>query len=341
MRESNRSHKLSALILGASLCLGAVSFTGSAFAQGANLESATAEQKSTAQKAFIAGAKAAEKGDHEAALASFRESYGAVASPNSHLMVARELVALNRLEEAYVEFDNTIPEAEAAAKVDAKYEQAATAAQKERDDLAAKLALLTLNVSGTAPGDVVKVRGKEIPQSDWSKPLPVMPGMVRVELVQASGKETVKEINAEAGSAPTIDLAPEVAAPPPPPKDEGTKVSTDSSKWDMRTWSYVAGGVGAAGIVTFGVFGLLNNSKHSKLEDECKNGVCPSSLESDKNTGQTYQTVANVGLVVGIVGLGTGTALYLLSDKKKEKSALSTVPRVDIGPRSVSVSGTF
>ena len=118
-------------------------------------------------------------------------------------------------------------------------------------------------------------------------------------------------------------------------------MSTDSSKWDMRTWSYVAGGVGAAGIVTFGVFGLLNNSKHSKLEDECKNGVCPSSLESDKNTGQTYQTVANVGLVVGIVGLGTGTALYLLSDKKKEKSALSTVPRVDIGPRSVSVSGTF
>ncbi len=341
MRESILTNHVRALLLGASLCLGATTLSGTAHAQGASLDAATDAQKSAAQKAFIAGSKAAGKGDHEAALASFRESYNAVASPNSHLMVARELVALNRLEEAYAEFDKTIPEAEAAAQLDKKYEQAATAAQKERDDLKAKLAMVTLNVSGTGAGDVVKVRGREIPESEWGKPMPVMPGAVRVELVQTSGKETVKEINAEAGSSPTVDLAPDVAAPPASQKDEGTSVSTDSSKWDMRTWSYVAGGVGAAGIVTFGVFGILNNSKHSSVEDQCNNGVCPKSAQSDADTGRTYQTVANVGLVVGIVGLGTGTALYFLSDKKKEKAGLTHVPQVSIGARSVTVSGTF
>lgn len=320
-------------------CLGICAMAQSAAAQGASLETATDAQKEAAQKAFLEGAKAQEKGDHDKALAGFQASYAAVASPNSHLMIARELVALGRYAEAYAEYEKTAAEAEAAAKLDKKYEQTAEAAKKEGEEQRSKIALLS--VTGAKAGTPLKVRGREIPESEWSKPIPVMPGMVQVE----QGGVT-KEVDAQAGGSPSVDFAPAAAATGP--GGEGTGESggfkTDSSKWDTRTWAYVAGGVGAAGLVTFGVFGLLNNSKHSKLEDECQNGVCPKSLESEADTGRTYQTVANVGLVVGVVGLGAGTALYLMSGDSSEKPTAkkpSALPRVDVGYRSVTVSGSF
>lgn len=314
------------------------------FAQGASLDSATDAQKKAAQKAFIKGASAAGKGKHDEALTAFKESYDAVASPNSHLMYARELVAVGRLAEAYEEFEKIIPEAEAAAASDEKYRQAAEAARKDMTDLESKIALVT--VTGAAEGDIVRIRGRELEKERIGKPIPVMPGSVKVEVVSSDGKERAKEVDAQAGGRLDVDMAPEVVAPPvAAPEEKSDTVSTDSSKWDKRTWAYVAGGVGAAGIVTFGVFGLMSNSKHSKLEDDCKNGICPKGAEDDRDTGQTYQTVANVGLVVGIVGLGAGTALYLMSEPKTEKQARRQAPksRVDVavGHQSVTVFGTF
>lgn len=320
-----------------------------AFAQGASLETATAAQKDAATKAFVKGSKASAAGKHEEALSAFKESYDAVASPNSHLMYARELVALERFVDAYESYEKIIVEAEAAAKLDAKYAQSGEAAKKEMTDLEAKIGLLTVNVKGS-PGDIVRVGGKELPETKWGKPLPLMPGSVRVELVTSSGKEVSEEVALGAGQRTSVELdsnAPAAGGPPPDagPADQGGSVSTDSSTWDKRTWAYVAGGIGVAGIVTFGVFGALNNSKHGKLEDECSGGVCPKSLESDRDSGKTYQTVANVGLVVGIVGLGTGTALYLMSGDSTEKKA-SKQPRksrvqVGVGYQAVTVHGTF
>ncbi len=320
------------------LSLGVCATAETAHAQGASLEAATDAQKAAAQKAFLAGAKAQEKGDHEKALAGFQESYNAVASPNSHLMVCRELVALGRHAEAYAEYEKTIAEANAAASIDKKYEQTSEAAKKELEDIRSKVALVS--ITGAKPGAPLKVRGREIPESDWGKPIPVMPGMVQVE----QGGVT-KEVDAQAGGSASVDLAPAAAAGP----SEGSGgegeggFQTDSKDWNTRTWAYVAGGVGAAGLVTFGVFGLLNNSKHSKLQDECSGGTCPKSLESDADSGRTYQTVANVGLVVGVVGLGAGTVLYLMSDDGGEKPAAkkSSGPRVDVGYRSITVSGSF
>ncbi|MEZ4227217.1 MAG: tetratricopeptide repeat protein [Polyangiaceae bacterium] len=318
--------------------------SGYGFAQGAALDAATPAQKKAAQKAFLKGADASSKGKHEEAMAAFKESYDAVASPNPHLMYARELVALGRFADAYEEFDKVIPEAQAAAKTDDKYAQTAEAAHKDMTDLESKIALVS--VIGVNDGDILRVGGKEIPRESWGRPIPVMPGSVKVEVATSTGQESSKDVDAQAGSRPVVDMAPAVAEPTPTEKPEsGTEVSTDSSKWDKRTWAYVAGGVGVAGLVTFGVFGALANAKHSKLEDECTNGVCPKSLEGDKDTGQTYQTVANVGLVVGIVGLGTGTALYLMSDDKKEKQARKEPPKpsvnVGVGYQSVTVFGSF
>ncbi|MBK8998477.1 MAG: tetratricopeptide repeat protein [Myxococcales bacterium] len=342
---------LRAALFTSALALSTVTAATWAEAQGAAPESATAEQKATAQKAFEKGMKASKAKKHEDALAAFKESYGAVASPNSHLMVARELIELGRLEEAWAEYEKTVVEAEAAAQKDPKYADTATGAKNEQNDLKGKLGFVKLTVTGAGPGSRVTVRGKEIPEADWGKPVAVMPGSVRVELVASDGKEIVQEVNATAGSETPVTLAPPAAAPAAGnAAGEGSakvEASTSGKGPSMRTWAYIAGGVGVAGLATFGIFGAMNNAKHSKLEDECKDGVCPSNLEDEKDTGKTYQTIANVGLVVGVVGLGTGTVLYLMSGKKTEKAAAlpkrrgPRVESVSVGYQSVLVSGSF
>jgi len=354
MRHAISIANLRAAALTSALALSTVTLTHWASAQGASPESATAEQKSTAQKAFEKGMKAAKAKKHDEALTAFKESYGAVASPNSHLMVARELVELGRLEEAWAEYEKTVAEAEAAAQKDPKYADTASGAKNEQNDLKGKLAFLKLTVSGGGPGSRVTVRGKEVPPSDWGKPVPVMPGSVRVELVASDGKETVQEVNAAAGSETPVTLSPSAGSPAtgaaPAEGGQGSakfEASTSGKGPGMRTWAYIAGGVGVAGLATFGIFGAMNNAKHSKLQDACKDGVCPSNMEDEKDTGKTYQTIANVGLVVGVVGLGTGTVLYLMSGKKTEKTATAPKRRgprvnsVSVGYQSVFVTGSF
>jgi hypothetical protein len=339
-------------LLGAVLLAPAWSVSVAA-AQGAAVDTANEEQKRTAQRNFENGMKAQKKGQHEAAYTAFKASYEAVASPNSHLMLARALVELGRLEEAYVEYESTLEEAQSAAASDKKYEQTAQASKTELADVRSKLALLTVQVTGAGDGDRLTVRGREIPRSQWGKPIPVMPGSVRVELTTASGQEAVEEVNAEAGGSPSVTLAPPAAGSSSVSSEGGgaegsAEAELDTGSTSMRTWAYVAGGVGVAGLITFGVFGALNNSKHGKLEDECPGGVCPKELEDDADTGRTYQTIANVGLGVGIVGIAAGTVLFLLSGSEEKTARRSSTqaasaPRLNlhVGPRAVSVQGSF
>jgi hypothetical protein len=318
-----------------------------ALAQGASISSANDEQKAQAGQKFEEGLKHAKAGKHEEALAAFRESYGAVASPNSHLMIARELVELGQLGEAYAEYEATVTEAEAAVAIDKKYAAALKSSTTERDDLRKRVHLVHLKVTGNKPGDRVTVGARDIPEKDWSKPVAVGPGSITVELVSDGAPVATQTVEGAAGGESNVELTPTAAPPPttapPPTASAEGKVSTSGASPDMRTWAYIAGGVGVAGLITFGVFGLMSNSKHAKLEDECNNGVCSKDLEDTRDQGKTFQTVANIGLVVGIVGIGTGTVLYLMSGKKTEKAAKARRyrPEIGVGYRSVVVSGSF
>jgi hypothetical protein len=109
----------------------------------------------------------------------------------------------------------------------------------------------------------------------------------------------------------------------------------------MRTLAFVAGGVGVAGLATFGIFGLMNNSKFGELEDSCgPNKVCSGDLKDTADTGKTYQTIANIGLVVGVVGIAGGVTLFVLSGKKTE-AVPAEEAQLRVGPGNVSLQGRF
>ena len=159
-----------------------------------------------------------------------------------------------------------------------------------------------------------------------------------------------RDIVVEAGSTQTLTIdskpprsmdsavgsEPEPPKPAPKPTQSAVRVGPESS---MRTWAYVAGGVGAVGLVTFGVFGLMHNSSYSTLEDDCPNGRCPPGRNDDIEAGRRYQLIANVGLGVGIVGIGAGATLFVLSAKKPTGEQARTAVRFT--PGAVSVEGRF
>ena len=107
---------------------------------------------------------------------------------------------------------------------------------------------------------------------------------------------------------------------------------------DYRTYAYVAGGVGAAGLLTFGIFGALAASKYSTLKDECGGRPCPESRRSDVESGQSSQTIANIGLAVGVIGVAAGVTLFVLSKPKKPTEG---VTQAVVGPSFVGLAGSF
>lgn len=334
-------------ILVAGLAFGMMGVSTASQAQGATVTAATPAQKLEAQKLFMAAMEHYSAKRFDDAYAGFKASYNTVASPNSHLMMARALRDGGKTLEAYREFEAVMAEASAAAATDSKYKEAEQAAVTEGRALRANLSMVTLRITGAPPDARVTMADQPVDQAQWDKPMPLLPGDVAV-VVTAPGKPEVRRTaRLGAGTEETIaiDLAQEWAAPAaaaPAPVTADAHASGNLMGMTKRQWAYVAGGVGAAGVVTFGIFGLMNNAKYNDLQDSCPNGACPPDRSSDIDAGKRYQTIANIGLVVGVIGLGTGTTLYFMSrsDEKAAASATKT-PEVAVGPGSVMVRGQF
>jgi hypothetical protein len=300
------------------------------------------DQKAGAQQTFEAGGKLYDAHHFEEALAAFRASYQIVASPNSHLMVARCLRDLGRTLEAYREYEAVAKEA--VEKGD-RYESAAHASGEERAELQQKIALLTLRVAEPPAGLTVKIGDAPVDLAALGTALPLEPGTVVVTAQAPSGASARADVTLTPGSASEVELklampAADAPAPPPPPAPV-VHVETPASGVPLRTWAYVAGGVGVAGLATFGIFGAMSSSKYSSLESSCPGRRCGPGGQDDVNAGKSFQTIANVGLVLGVVGIGTGTTLFLLSRGRPKEGAAAREIRVQIGVGSVAMGGRF
>lgn len=298
------------------------------------------EQKAGAQKTFDAGSKLYDAHQFEEALAAFRASYQIVPSPNSHLMVARALRELGRDVEAYAEYDAVAKEA---AKRGEKYQSAGHAAAEEREEVRAKIALVTVTLAAGAPADaVVKVGDRTLAAAELGTPIPVAPGPVEVTANAGDGSTAKQESTLAAGGASTVTLtlvAPAKPAEAPAPAPAPVVVSTSNTS--LRTWAYVAGGVGVVGLATFGIFGAMSDSKYDSLDSSCPDHVCPPGKSGDVDAGKRDQTIANVGLVLGVVGVGAGVTLFLVSQPGKTESAAQASVRVGLRPGSLVVDGRF
>ncbi len=320
----------------ASLVVGSVT---PAWADGVLPPEATPVQREQAQARFLRGKDLMARKSYGEALGEFQASHDIVASPNARLETARCLLATGKLVAAYAEYGRTAVEAKELAAQDKRYQLAYDSATTERADLQPKLGFVTLTVQNPSDATRVVVGGEEIRRAAWQEPAPVMAGTTEIDVITpghadvtrsvtlAAGASTSLTIDAQSGAA---DAPASVAAPEAPPAAVPTKGVP------LRTWTYVAGGVGVAGIATFALFGAMAHSSYDDLQTACGSGPCPASKADEISSGKTKQTIANVGLAFGIAGLAAGTTLFVISLKK---GAPSSSAAVLVSPTWVGIGG--
>jgi hypothetical protein len=337
------------------LCvLGATALVPSsvAWAAGVAPNDATAAQKKQATEHFTVGKQALEAKNWEKATMELRASLEVVDSPNARLVLARALRDSGSLGDAWAEYGRVIESATKLAASEARYAQTSDAATTERADLEPKLAFVTVTVANAPSDATLKVGGRPVAAPEWMAPVVVPAGAVDVVLAGPDGKELARQtVSATVGqkTAVALDARP---APPRPAKpdtddrdrqdevrNQATVVPPSSSGSKLRPYAFVAGGVGIAGLATFGIFGLMDKSTYGDLQNACPRNVCPPGKQGEVDSGRTQQTVANVGLVIGGVGLATGATLFLLSPSSKASASASA--QLVVGPGYVGVEGSL
>jgi hypothetical protein len=303
----------------------------------------TPVQRFQAEQRFLRGKQLYQQGKYDEALVELRASLDIVQSPNTRLLIARCLRDKGNIVAAYVEFGRASVAAKELAAIDARYASAAKGADDDRAALEQKIGFVTVTVQNATDDTKLIVGGEEIRRAAWVEPAPVAPGTTEIS-VETPGHEPVKKtvtVGAKQRAAITIDAATgasttgatEPVTPPPPPEPPPS-----SDRTSLRPWAYVAGGVGLVGLLTFAIEGSAANSTYSDLKSACPNGRCPPTESSVISSGKTKQTIANIGLVVGILGVAGGVTLFVLSQSKTEEPPRAAVM---VGPAWIGVGGTL
>ena len=91
----------------------------------------------------------------------------------------------------------------------------------------------------------------------------------------------------------------------------------------------------------FAVFGLMANGTYSDLEESCPNATCPPGHAGDISQGQMQQTIANVGLVVFVLGAAGAVTLWILSAPSKSTTTTTATTATSTPTAKVVARGSF
>ncbi len=298
-------------------------------------------QREQAQSRFLRGKDLMNRKNHEEALSEFRASHDIVASPNTRLEIARCLTTMGKLVEAYAELGRTAVEAKEMKAEDKRYERTYDAAVAERALLQPRLGFVSLTLESPSDETRVTVGGEEIRRAAWAEPAPVLAGTAAI-VVRTPGHAPVERtvtLAAGASAALTIDAqsGPSDAVASPAPSEPPVAEGAPSNRAHSRTWAYVAAGVGAAGLATFGIFGALAHSTYGDLQRSCGDGPCASGKADEISSGREQQTIANIGLAVGVLGAAGGATLFVLSLRKDSPTGAALI----VHPAWIGVRGTL
>jgi hypothetical protein len=195
------------------------------------------------------------------------------------------------------------------------------------DDLAPHVSHLELALPDHPSNLVVEVGGQLVPVADLKAPLALDPGAVVVR-ISADGFESRTEMAVIAADGSTTELlVPElkrvavppadivlaepeparhpVAAVPPSPRPERAQGSP-------ATW--VAAGVGTAGLVFGGVFGVLALSSNSRASSHCTGNDCDETGVALRASALHEATASTIAFAAGAAAIGASLVLYVTTD---------------------------
>lgn len=299
---------------------------------------ATKAEFDKAQTLFEKAKELLQKGKIDDAMAGFNKSYGVVASPISRLFVARCLAALGRNVDAHRELSEVIAEARVEGAKDSKYQETLHAAESERAELGAHVAIVVVKVEDPAVTGDATIGGVARPKDRWAEGYAMPPGAVEVAFT-SGGKREVQTVSVAVGEKREVVFA-KLAAPPAVVSAPVTDDSAERRK-KLRVGAYVAGAVGVVGLGVFAVEGASARSRYNDLKAECGGGPCPADRAGDVSDGRRTAKIANIGLAVGAIGVGAGVTMFVLSREPKHGETGGTRVQVAGAPGMVSIQGSF
>jgi hypothetical protein len=286
----------------------------------------------SAENHYAEGLRLLQAGDAERALVELETSAKLISSPNTDLLRGHALRELGRRVDAMIVYEAVVRDAGARVRAgETRYEATLADAGRWVASLRNQLAELVLELRVGKKSFSAKVDAKPIrlPAADPSTGIARVrlcrePGSARIRARLGSGSEHRSDVEISAGTSQTVslDLMPATA-----PRARPAPSVSESHAPPLA--SYVAWGIGAAGLGVFAVAGSMARARMNEL-DEC----APSCTNEQTDQAEQRATIANVGLAVGIVGAVAGGAIWLGSEATRPSPRISArVAISDRGPR--------
>jgi hypothetical protein len=169
--------------------------------------------------------------------------------------------------------------------------------------------------------------------------VPGQPPVTRTLMVTEGEKGRRERIVLGPPSAPAPEAAPSLPAYASAPEQPAPHALGKE-----RIWGLVVGGVGVAGLVVGGIFGITAFSQKGKEQDDCPSTGCSPTAHdravADRSTGLTDSTIATVGVVAGAVLLAGGVVLFV-TGHHAPAAGMALVPNVGPGGGGMSLRGSF
>ncbi len=210
-----------------------------------------------------------------------------------------------------------------------KHAERAAVALKNRAEAAKQIPSLRVSVRGRwVPGSRVRLGDLDLTLS-LAKPVQLDPGPYTLVLEQPGRPRQTRRLAIAASDHAEVELAleaePEPEARPEPAQPAPARRDTKPAG-PVLPWLLV--GVGAAGVVTGSVTGLLAASEASTVDHNCPNRTCNAEGRDALERAQRFGAISTVSFGVGVVAGGIG--LYMLATRPKQEAARSNAPRVSL-----------
>lgn len=303
----------------------------------------TAADKETARRLMSEGRARRDSGDLAGALQSFQAADALMQVPTTALEVARTEIAMGKLIEAH---DKLLAVARSTPTPGEPrpFAEARATAETLGNEVEARIPTLKITLVGLPAGAVPKVAvdGGEIPAAALVAPRAVDPGH-HVVTANVDGPPKTQELDIAERETREVSLDLTVAPPPSPPEPEGPAPGSPRN----HTLSFIGFGVGAAGIITGSVTGLLAISSFNSAKSKgCVGNRCPPASYGDLDTASTMATVSDIGFIVGAVGVAVGVVGLFVGNKGSSEPSDSTHAATFtaspwLAPASGGLRGTF
>ena len=327
-----------------------------------------------ARARFKEGVDAYDKGQFEAARLSFQQAYAIKKHPAVLLNLAQSSVKSGHALDAATYFKQYIKEVPTATT------QQRADAEKGLEEARKQLGRIEVVApSGTeiTLDDNNRLGSTPFPEAIDVEPGPhALKSTAETVRVTATAGQKVQAKFGVNAAVPSVVIPPPTVAqnnpPPGTPPDPGGADTGPTKKRsalpDNMTPAYVGFGVGAAGFISAIVFALFKGDAQSKADSVASDiraaaqqrnlsptGVCSSTtpsvqtafsnacttLKDDNSKVDTDAAVANVSLVVGIVGAAFGGAWILLGPRSEHSAQIRILPYAGYGNAGMIVGGSF